>query len=64
MGVGVGVGAGAGAEEEADRTEEIFPLAMTYTVQNSGAALDTVLGTSVVLNLLFDRILIRLTVLM
>ena len=33
-------------------TDEIFPLAIMYTVQNGGAPLDTRLGTSDVLNLL------------
>jgi len=33
-------------------TDEIFPLAIMYTVQNGGAPLDTALGISDILNLL------------
>lgn len=40
-----------GAAREAFRTEEIFPLEMTYTVQKSGAPFDTLLGILDVLNL-------------
>ncbi|KAF9662995.1 hypothetical protein SADUNF_Sadunf18G0112300 [Salix dunnii] len=36
----------------ADFTEDIFPLLITYTVQKSGAPLDTLPGTSPVLNFL------------
>ena len=42
----------AGGVVVADRTVDIFPLAITYTVQKSGAAFNTLLGMSVVLNLL------------
>lgn len=39
----------------ADRTDEIFPLLMTYTKQKPGAPLDTLPGISVVLNFLWGR---------
>lgn len=41
-----------GTEMVADLTNEIFDLPMTYTVQKSGTLFDTVLGMSVVMNLL------------
>ena len=41
----------AGTEAVADRTYDIFPLAITYTVQKSGTPFETLLGMSV-LNLL------------
>lgn len=47
-----GGGALWGTEMVADLTNEIFDLPMTYTVQKLGALFDTVLGTSVVMNLL------------
>lgn len=47
--------AAEGSEAEAGRTFDIFPLAMTYTVQKSGAPFDTLLGMSV-LNLLWEKI--------
>lgn len=37
---------------EADLTFDIFPFDITYTVQNSGAPFETLLGTSTLLNLL------------
>lgn len=41
-----------GGRREADRVEDIFPvLEMIYTVQKSGAAFNTVPGTSLALNL-------------
>lgn len=40
----------------ADRTDDIFSLPITYTVQKSGAPFNTVLGTSLVLNLLRNNI--------
>lgn len=40
-----------GGALEADFTDDIFPLEMTYTVQKSGTALHTLVGTSEVLNL-------------
>lgn len=42
---------GVGTAIVADRTDEILPLEMMYTLQNSGAALVTLLGTSEDLNL-------------
>lgn len=47
-----GGGALWGTEKVAGLTNEIFDLPMTYTVQKSGALFDTVLGTSVIMNLL------------
>lgn len=46
-----GCGGLDGGAEVADFTDDIFPLEMTYTVQKSGTALHTLVGTSVVLNL-------------
>lgn len=43
-----------GAERDAFRFEEIFPLDTTYMLQKSGAAFDTLLGTSA-LNFLQDK---------
>lgn len=40
-----------GGAEDADRTADILPFDMIYTVQNSGAPLLTLPGTSVLLNL-------------
>lgn len=45
-------GGRAGAGREADRKDDIFPLEIIYTVQKSGAPLDTLFATSVFLNLL------------
>lgn len=42
----------------ADLTDVIFPLEMTYTVQKSGAALETLLETSVLLNVLSMKVII------
>lgn len=53
----VGGGEGFGTGRVADRTDVIFPLEMTYTVQKSGAAFKTLLGTSVVLNLLRRKVM-------
>jgi hypothetical protein len=41
-----------GEEREAARMDCIFPLAITYTVQKSGAPFDTLPATSAALNLL------------
>lgn len=53
-----GRGGGFGTGIVADCTDEILPLEMTYTLQNSGAILETLLGTSEAMNFLSQSIII------
>ena len=52
---GIGRGGGLGTGTVADLTDEILPLEITYTLQNSGAPFERLVGTSVLLNVLSQR---------